>query len=1025
MGRQTPTRRQNAHPKTGIEPGVLRPADPPIRTEERDQRKLRYELRLHPQVSDDLRTWRHLYERLGIILQQLAAHGRTSVVKGCRNHNIGWLRSPLGGHAGLQYYLWWAPGTSRQVEALRLPEQSIVVRAVRHHDEHTPLRAGKPRDYLTLTTNDELSEDVAGEPWTENQFKFTEDTSIVRVLQGQPGCGKTSALWQAVNARENENVLYLTWSGALARQSAEHFQSFAPPSVNIRTMDFTSLLAKLSGSDVERLTLETSRKRFQDKIETFRLDRPKSLNANAAPIHTEFRTEILGKARPWKQNDRTPDDYKRTSDTDYRGRRSGSGNLDGKTIRYILQIAKHLDGEAVRHIFPELWAAGEAWARLAAGEAPAELLQVDRIVVDEIQDLTVIELMVIAGLCKLIGTTSGRQPFLLMAGDTGQTVRPTGFSWAGLSKLIEQTLGSTPRMFPLDQHVRSPRRIAATVVNAAEHYITVDKALRPTKQYRQQHEEQLEGQLIHVAVESIQEANDLVRELAQGDDIAVLNAWWEKPKWLDPELESSVLTPDEAKGLEYQTVCILEAGPVLLALTNARINPDFQTIVQETHRSMVDGLRVGLSRATETLVLIDVQASDTIQLLSRALLNDPASYSSTDLVEHLNNESTPPEERVLARTQDARTLIDAAPERAWQRACQAAHLLGDPRLPNGIQDPRLRNDARRAVLETGARLLVTKVFENPEDNEDLTSRILREVEKASYPLPSAGETSDDEKDDGKPDKQAEQNARETLLQRIKRATIGSMQKVADKPKGNDEQRYTLQIEEQAIFDLTDWIEQRDPPLRVLESTRLVRMELPDADNWLQASIDTLSQTLSKELKAGAENAGWAPYYVKTDVEAWLRILGQTTEVDSTAQKLCETAFDTLIASSETEEDRHARNTALAGAERLLANVTNDTLRLGRFEEAIGNKKNAVDAYLIAEAHEDARRVWRSDAQWEQAEPGSAGAPAIDLKWLLDVTQLAKVRPDGLDKRLQPAEQDRLGNLSRTLAGTPKPKPKHG
>jgi len=58
-------------------------------------------------VSDTLREWSHLYRRLRLILEQLAAHGRTEIVKGCARPNRGWRRSPLGGARGSQYYLWW------------------------------------------------------------------------------------------------------------------------------------------------------------------------------------------------------------------------------------------------------------------------------------------------------------------------------------------------------------------------------------------------------------------------------------------------------------------------------------------------------------------------------------------------------------------------------------------------------------------------------------------------------------------------------------------------------------------------------------------------------------------------------------------------------------------------------------------------------------------------------------------------------------------------------------------------------
>ncbi|MCY4508836.1 MAG: hypothetical protein OXG35_18050, partial [Acidobacteria bacterium] len=54
--------------------------------------EMRHPLEVHPDISERLRGWTPLYRRLGIVLQPLAAHGRSSVVKGCANENKGWRR---------------------------------------------------------------------------------------------------------------------------------------------------------------------------------------------------------------------------------------------------------------------------------------------------------------------------------------------------------------------------------------------------------------------------------------------------------------------------------------------------------------------------------------------------------------------------------------------------------------------------------------------------------------------------------------------------------------------------------------------------------------------------------------------------------------------------------------------------------------------------------------------------------------------------------------------------------------------
>ena len=78
-------------------------------------------------------------------------------------------------------------------------------------------------------------------------------------------------------------------------------------------------------------------------------------------------------------------------------------------------------------MFPELAAAAEATIRLRRDEIPDWLDGFDRIAVDEIQDLTLTEIAVIVELCRAIARRRGYPPWLLIAGDEGQTVRPSGF----------------------------------------------------------------------------------------------------------------------------------------------------------------------------------------------------------------------------------------------------------------------------------------------------------------------------------------------------------------------------------------------------------------------------------------------------------------------------------------------------------------------------------------------------------------------------------------------------------------------
>ena len=125
-------------------------------------------------------------------------------------------------------------------------------------------------------------------------------------------------------------------------------------------------------------------------------------------------------------------------------------------------------------------------------------------------------------------------------------------------------------------------------------------------------------------------------------------------------------------------------------------SPTSQALREHEHRTAIDQLRVALSRATETLAFVDVAGDDDAHALSAELLKDAAPYDADDLVEHFADD-TPPDERVQARTHDTRALVDTTPGRAWQRACQAMRLLGDPQLQRGVGRERSHQGAHDLV----------------------------------------------------------------------------------------------------------------------------------------------------------------------------------------------------------------------------------------------------------------------------------------------------------------------------------------
>ena len=964
--------------------------------------EMRHPLKVHPDISERLRGWTHLYRRLGIVLQHLAAHGRSTVVKGCANENKGWRRSPLGGNNGMQYYLWWTPASSPRARGLDLPENAIVVRDVRHHDDHSPLETGPLGNYLHLATSDELIEDIAGSPWTREQIDFVDDRAPVRVIVGRPGSGKTTVLWKAVEARTDQRVLYLTWSSALTRHAEERFRSFAPVGVDIIARDFTTFLGEFRRADVPRQTLGESRRKFRDALTRLGRDAgPWARRPHA--LHAELRGFFFGRAAPGNGRITGNGAIARLHDDAYAELRGDYEGVGEKAAKALLRVAQPLlrDHDRLTDIFPELVAATEAVDRLSQDRIPEGFERFDRIVVDEVQDLTLLETAVVVELCRAIGRARGWSPWLLMAGDAGQTVRPTSFEWAPLNDLLSSRM-RRPAEFHLEEHLRCPSRIAEVVDRASDHYTVVEKEARPTRQHRQKSAEHVDAQLIHVHVPEAAEAVRLLEELDETDDVAVLSPKDDAPPWVPGELRPMVLTPAEAKGLEYQSVCVLDPGPVLSSLSpgNEAYGMDAE-LDQPATRTAIDHLRVTLSRATETLVFIDVVGSEADLRLSGSLLGDPAPYSPDDLLDHLSHADASPEERVLARTSDARGLIDAAPQRAWQRACQAVRLLGDKELPNGVAAQAVRDDARRTLLETAARLLVDGVPEGVQRNEitHMGYQAIMNLEPGPLIPGGTGETHD------------ERPHQPTL------SGLGPGE--GPEPRPGEPPRVLAHLfrkqHVQALDELDCWTANRGevPPFALLEAVRRLRTVEADGESWLQPALLSAAQTLRDGLTAGTADPDTAPLFARPDpglVETWLQITGYAGDVQARARALTAKAFDTVLSSGGHDEPAAERRSRLRDAESLLDKIQPDPVRLGRLREAQGRPWEAAEAYERANRPKDVLRVLRNAGAWERAVELAEGEIRADLEWLLKLKTLVAERPPKQNRRLRNGERDRLEKL---------------
>lgn len=789
-------------------------------------------LHVHADVVGAVERNGRFRKRLSLVLQHLTAHGRTAQVKHCADPiNRGWRRTPFGGNHGMQFYLWWAPRGSRPVEALGGPDDGIFVRALRHHDDHAPLDPAALDDYLPFAPQDTEDEGYVDRPWTAPQLDFVGAADPVRFVLGRPGSGKTTVLWKAIEARAGQRVLYLTWSRALTRLAGERFAAFAPRDTEVHTVDVVSLLSVLIGHDVERRPLDTSRRLFFEALGPgFDVGGWRGYEGG---LYAEVRAMLVGRAVPDQPGVLIERGLARLEDEAYVEARAGEiGRSMAATAAGALSTLSAADRAA---IFPELVAATTAVQRLRDDRLPEGLTDIDRVVVDEVQDLTLLDAAVVVELCRAIARRRGYGPCLLMAGDDGQTVRPSGFDWGRLADRVSAGL-ARPKKFQLEENLRCPARIAAVVQRASDIYRSLDKGHRPTKQARAGAGQHSEAFIFHVDGPSVDEAIALIEQLDEVEEVVLLSPQARRPSWLPPHLRDMVRTPAEVKGLEYQSVVVLDPGRFMLG-TRPELREMGHGPSEHAVRTRIDQFRVALSRATETLAFVDVDASEEARAMSRALLDRPVPCDPDDLLQHFTDGDVAPEDRVQSRMDEARALVDEVPRRAWRRVVQAVRLLGDPALPNGVASPDLRRAAQETRLAIGARLLIDGLPDGVSRDEVELGMHRSLVALGSEPFDWA---------------------------------YGALQAWSDDPQAS--------------------------PVDMLDS--LVSMHRVGG-RWLIDAMVPVHQRLRQQLEALVERPAEAGVMV-ADVEAWLRVIGHQGDVPAKARALRHTAVETLLVSDELE-----------------------------------------------------------------------------------------------------------------------------
>lgn len=640
-------------------------------------------------------------QKARLLHEQMLARGEpVSRSKHTAGPNKGWNRSPLGGSNQNHFYLYWARKGQKVAEPFALATGDILLRAVRHHDQ-TDEALPPNGEVEPLVQNDAVAAaDADDQPYTQAQRAVAAISAPIRVVQGNPGSGKTTTLYLRARMVTGQRIAYLTYSERLAADARLELDAHLAANSTAVVATFGQLFSHGGGAtDDARLDLDAAWREGvgADKRKLGRWTGFSQL------LHAELYAHVIGGVA-----EEVP-----VQDV------SGAGEESAKRAylaRRCAAIGEELAADAWRigsglaEVFPTIcpgpFRARELLRQPALIEACAQWLgDVDLILVDEVQDLTRAEMAALFRVIAVGAKLHGKLPELIVAGDEGQTVRPTDFAWGVLNDVITANLNRRPEGFELTGNLRSPRVIAALVNRSWHLYKEVKKGGRPAGQAATEAAEDGIGRVLHCRFAGDDESLDrFVKELAQR-----LNVQWVSPFSADTKTagaDAAVLTATQVKGLGFPIVAVLNAGGHLARIDQLEHDvSDRRDLGDAARRTQIDQFRVTISRATDTLVFVEAGTDAFNRRLLQFLAVDAEgadtaivrSLTVDELREQLKEDYADPVERAERYMDAAKAFLPDRPEEAAKRLEWASSHLANAQ---DAEDP----DAKRERTHRLAKL---------------------------------------------------------------------------------------------------------------------------------------------------------------------------------------------------------------------------------------------------------------------------------------------------------------------------------
>ena len=681
----------------------------------------------------------------------LGTRGRTPTVKSTTGLNAAWRRTPV---QGSHYYLWWIPasetplhfngGTARPHAPAPLP--AILVHSIRHHDDtDQPLDVGAAADYEPVEVGllDPRFEE-------QSQIGMVADAPGVtfNLIEGMPGSGKSVALIylaRDLTLRPHMGkVRYITYTERLKRSAREIFDGLGPEisrHITVHTLNdvVKDLLADKHGGAQAAATLVSTPyaelRSFARELESLNPRDVGPWRDYPLTLYTELRAEVVGRT--------FPQGYQLPRHRDEQLRRRGGEidvvryarmrGLEARAAESAIALGERLRGR----YFIDQVLAGQALDKVLRSDSlPNWLAHTDAIIVDEVQDLTLLQIALIGEMARRRVKSLPDRPFALtVAGDESQIVQPTGFKWGVAKDLLAEAVNTHPVRHEFGEQRRSPPLLASLIDASWSFYASLPKELRPSARQgnpvdassapaRELDAEP--GLAILLPPPAADEATatwrTLLAEVAARPGRAVIDLTEELAETLsaageDESFSEVLFAAREIKGLERATILVHGLGAVYDRVVALTENEDGTIIPQMEARRLIDQMRVALSRSTSRIVFVEPPDADVFDALDFDANVNAIALGWDEFAEFLQADTMTELELVSGLLDEAEDLADRGRlEDALRRNRRAAVIAERAGSPDATAQARrqfaeLTLRHAEALLEAGLLAQAQEAFQ--------------------------------------------------------------------------------------------------------------------------------------------------------------------------------------------------------------------------------------------------------------------------------------------------------------------------